>query len=69
MTTRYMTTGTAARALGLSIATLRRMCERGAVPGAYRLAADSWWQVPAAWVLDRKAAVEEAKAAIQPVRR
>ena len=69
MTTRYLTTGTAARALDISIRTMQRMCERGAVPGAYRLANGSWWQVPAAWVAERKAAVEAAKAAIQPIRR
>lgn len=65
MTTRYLTTGEAARRIGVKPDTVRRACSRGRVPGA------TWQGTPQGgrWLVPERLATPEAwRKAIGPAR-
>lgn len=62
---RYLTTGQAARMLGVSDRYVRLRCDAGEVPGAFKLPASSHWRVPREWVLS---IIEPAKPAKREAR-
>lgn len=42
---RYLTTVQFAKQVGESAYRIRRMCERGMMPGAFRTSKDGWWLI------------------------
>lgn len=46
MITVWLDTATTAHLLGHSQATVRRLCEEGAFPGAYQLGVGGHWRIP-----------------------
>lgn len=53
---RYVSAGTVARSIGVSIRTVERQCERGQIPSHRTGGDEGHWRIPKAWldgVLDR----------------
>ncbi|WP_082039141.1 helix-turn-helix domain-containing protein [Meiothermus taiwanensis] len=48
MNSEFITTGKAAKILGVANSTVTEMCKRGEFPGAYR--PGKWWRIPLAEV-------------------
>ncbi len=65
----YVSTGTAARMLGVDIQRIRRRAKNGRIPGAWRLDETDDWNIPLEWVnaiiSERKKAEDAARAVIR----
>lgn len=60
MNQEFITTGKAAKILGLAVSTVTAMCERGEFPGAYR--PSKWWRIPLAEVMKKRQPVNQQEA-------
>lgn len=56
MNQEFITTGKAAKILGLAVSTVTAMCERGEFPGAYK--PSKWWRIPLVEVLKKRRPVK-----------
>jgi excisionase family DNA binding protein len=59
MNSEFITTGKAAKLLGIAASTVTAMCERGEFPGAYRPGA--WWRIPISEVEKKRRPVGHKK--------
>lgn len=61
----YLTTGQAARRLGVSDRAIRYACSEGRIPGV-QIDEGGHWRIPADWIRGKIARIRDA---IQPIRR
>jgi len=52
MNEKFITSGKAAKILGVAASTVTAMCKRGEFPGAYR--PGKWWRIPLAEVQQKR---------------
>lgn len=61
----YLTTGQAARRLGVSDRAIRYACAEGRIPGV-QIDAGGHWRIPSEWIQEK---LDRLRAAVQPIRR